>query len=345
MKKPTSGLAVAAIVATMAALGAVAGSASAADFYKDKTISFVVGSASGGSYDAYARLLSRHMGRHIAGNPTIVVRNMPGAAGIQATQFISEVAPKDGTQLGAPLNTVPMTQLLEPGKITFDLAALQWIGTAASPANVLVTWHAANVTTLADAQARTVTIGATTPGTTMEMYPLMANSLFGTKFKVVTGYIGGAEINLAMERGEVEGRGSNSYLAYSFQNPEWIRDGKLNILFQMTLKRDPLLPNVPALIEFAKTDEQRQIVSLLATSEAIGRPLVAPAGTPTDRVVLLRKALLDAVNDPALRTDAEKARLELQPIGGEDMQAMIASIVQAKPEIVEKYKDAVRSRR
>ena len=332
-------------LASVGAGCALTGPALSADFYKDKTISFVVGSAAGGSYDAYARLLSRHMGRHIPGNPSIVVRNMPGAAGVQATQFISEVAPKDGTQLGAPLNTVPMTQLLEPGKVTVDLAALQWIGTAAAPANVLVTWHSAGIKTLADAQNREVTIGATTPGTTMEMYPLMANSLFGTKFKVVTGYIGGAEINLAMERGEVEGRGSNSYLSYTFQNPEWIRDGKLNILFQMTLKRDPLIPDVPTLIEFAKTDEQRQIVSLLATSEAIGRPLMAPAGTPIDRVTTLRLALLEAVNDPALRADAEKARLELQPIGGEDMQAMITSIVHAKPEIVEKYKEAVRSRR
>jgi tripartite-type tricarboxylate transporter receptor subunit TctC len=319
--------------------------ASAADFYKDKTLSIVVGSAAGGSYDAYARLLARHMGDHIPGHPTLVVRNMPGAAGIQATQFVAEAAPKDGTSLGAPLNTVPMTQLLDPKKITFDCAALQWIGTAASPANVLVTWHTSGVRTLADAQARAVTIGATTPGTTMEMYPLMANHLFGTKFKVVTGYIGGAEINLAMERGEVEGRGSNSYLSYTFQNPEWIRDGKLNILFQMTLKRDPLLPDVPALVEFARTDEQRQIVSLLATSEAIGRPLLAPAATPADRVAILRTALLDAVNDPALRADAAKAKLELQPIGGEEMQAMIAGIVRAPSEIVAKYKDAVRSRR
>lgn len=341
MTEPFRRVAAAAIV-TAGALCAVP--ATGADFYKDKTISFVVGSAAGGSYDAYARLLSRHMGQHIPGHPSIVVRNMPGAAGIQATQFVAEVAPKDGTAVAAPLNTLPMTQLLEPKKITFDCGDLQWIGTAASPANVLVTWHASGVKTLADAKAREVTIGATTPGTTMEMYPLMANHLFGTKFKVVTGYIGGAEINLAMERGEVEGRGSNSYLSYTFQNPEWIRTGKLNILFQMTLKRDPLLPNVPALIEFAKTDEQRQIVSLLATSEAIGRPLVTAAAVPADRVAILRRALLDAVADPALRADAEKARLELQPIGGEEMQAMIASIVRAKPDIVEKYKQAVSRR-
>jgi tripartite-type tricarboxylate transporter receptor subunit TctC len=319
--------------------------ASAADFYKDKTISIAVGSAAGGSYDAYARLLSRHMGNHIPGGPAIIVRNMPGAASVQAAQFVYAAAPKDGTSLGAPLNTLPLTQALEPGKVAFNCAELQWIGTAAAPANVLAVWHGSGIRTLDDAKAREVTIGATTPGTTMEMYPLMANSLFGTKFKVVTGYVGGAEINLAMERGDVEGRGSNSYLAYTFQNAEWIRDKKLNFLFQMTLKRDALLPDVPALMEFATTDEQRQIVSLLATSEAIGRPLMAPPGTPAERVAILRKALMDAVEDPALRADAAKAKLEIQPIAGEDMQRMIESIVHAKPEVIEKYKEAVRSRR
>jgi tripartite-type tricarboxylate transporter receptor subunit TctC len=333
------------ILAVVASLGGGESAASAADFYKDKTISIVVGSAAGGSYDAYARLLSRHIGNHIPGNPTVIVRNLPGAAGVQSAQFIYAAAPKDGTSLGAPLNTVPLTQVLDPGKIAFDCAALQWIGTVAAPANVLAVWHGSGIKTLEDAQTREVTIGATTPGTTMEMYPLMANSLFGTKFKVVTGYIGGAEINLAMERGEVEGRGSNSYLAYTFQNGEWIRDKKLNFLFQMTLKRDALLPEVPALIEFAKTDEQRQIVSLLATSEAIGRPVMGPPGTPAERVAILRKAMMDAVSDPALRADAAKGKLEIQPIAGDDMQKMIESIVHAKPEIVEKYKDAVRSRR
>ncbi|HTI86083.1 MAG TPA: tripartite tricarboxylate transporter substrate-binding protein [Alphaproteobacteria bacterium] len=335
----------AAIAAGLAAAIGGAPAASAADFYKDKTISIVVGSAAGGSYDAYARLLSRHMGNHIPGTPSVIVRNMPGAAGVQSAQYIYTAAPKDGTSLGAPLNTVPLAQALDRSKIAFDCAALQWIGTAAAPANVLAVWSGTGIKTLADARTREVTIGATTPGTTMEMYPLMANHLFGTKFKVVTGYLGGAEINLAMERGEVEGRGSNSYLSYTFQNAEWIRDKKLTFLFQMTLKRDPIIADVPTLIEFAENDEQRQIVSLLATSEAIGRPVMAPPGVPADRIAILRKALMDAVKDPALRADAAKAKLEIQPISGEDMQKMIESIVHTKPDIVEKYKEAVRSNR
>jgi tripartite-type tricarboxylate transporter receptor subunit TctC len=173
----------------------------------------------------------------------------------------------------------------------------------------------------------------------------MANHLFGTKFKVITGYKGGAEINVAMERGEVQGRGSNSYMSYLFQNPEWIKEKKINILFQMTLKRDPQLPDVPALIEFAKSDEQRQIVSLLATTESIGRPVMAPPGTPADRVAMLRKALMDSVKDPRFLADAKKARLEVQPISGKEMQDMLVNLVKTKPAVVEKYKQAVQSRR
>lgn len=318
---------------------------SADDFYKDKTIQIVIGSAAGGSYDAYGRLLARHMGRLIAGTPIMVPRNMPGAAGTAVAAWIYSVAPKDGTALGAPLNVLPLMQLLEPGKMQFDCAEIQWIGTVASPTNVLVTWHGAGVKTLADAKQREVLIGATTPGTTMEMYPLMANSLFGTKFKVITGYQGGTEINIAMERGEVQGRGSNSYMSYLFQNADWISEKKINVLFQMTLKRDPLLPDVPALIELAETDEQRQIVSLLATTETIGRPVIAPPGTPPERVAALRLALNDAVKDRLFLDDAQKARLEVQPISGVDMQRMISGLVNASPQVVEKYKLAVQSRR
>jgi tripartite-type tricarboxylate transporter receptor subunit TctC len=331
----------------LAALGGMilTAPAVAEDFYKDKTIQMVIGSAAGGSYDAYGRLLSRHLGKFIPGDPTVVPRNMPGAAGTIVSAWIYSVAPKDGTALGAPLNTIPLTQLLQPSKAHFNCAEFEWIGTVASPANVLVTWNTSGVKTVAEARKKEVLIGATTPGTTMEMYPLMANHLFGTKFKVITGYKGGAEINVAMERGEVQGRGSNSYMSYLFQNPEWIKEKKINILFQMTLKRDAQLPDVPALIEFAKTDEQRQIVSLLATTESIGRPVMAPPGTPADRVAMLRKALVDAVKDPGFLADAKKARLEVQPISGEEMQEMIVSLVKTKPAVVEKYKQAVQSRR
>jgi tripartite-type tricarboxylate transporter receptor subunit TctC len=329
--------------ATLCLVGApiVAVPAIAADFYKDKTISIVIGSAAGGSYDAYARLVARHINRYIAGSPTIVPRNMPGAAGVQASHFIYDTAPKDGTALGAPLNTVPMTQLLEPEKATYNSAEFNWIGAVASPANVLATWYTSGVKTLDDAKTKETLIGATTPGTTMEMYPLMADNLFGTKFKVITGYIGGAEINVAMERGEVQGRGANTYVAYRFQNADWIRDKKLNFIFQMTLERDPSLADVPTLLEYAKTDEQKKIISLMATTETVGRSLMAPPKVPADRVALLRKALIDVTKDKQFLADADKAQLDINPIPGEKLQAMVADLAATSPEIVEKYKLAV----
>jgi tripartite-type tricarboxylate transporter receptor subunit TctC len=327
--------------ASATALCLYANSAIGADFYKDKTISIVIGSAAGGSYDAYARLVARHINRYIAGNPTIVPRNMPGAAGVQASHFIYDTAPKDGTALGAPLNTVPMTQLLEPEKATYNSAEFNWIGAVASPANVLATWYTSGVKTLDDAKSKETLIGATTPGTTMEMYPLMADNLFGAKFKVITGYIGGAEINVAMERGEVQGRGANTYVAYRFQNADWIRDKKLNFIFQMTLERDPSLADTPTLLEYAKTDEQKKIISLMATTETVGRSIMAPPKVPADRVALLRKALTDVTKDKQFMADANKAQLDINPIAGEKLQAMVADLVATSPEIVEKYKLAV----
>ena len=315
--------------------------APAQDVFAGQTLSIAVGSAAGGSYDLYARLVARHIGRHIPGNPTVIVRNMPGAnSGIMA-HFIYDQAPKDGTALGAPLNTVPMGQLLEPEKVKFNSADFNWIGAISSPANVLATWHTSGVKSIEDAQKAEITIGATTPGTTQEMYPLMANHLFGTKFKVITGYRGSTEINIAMERGEVQGRGANTYIAYRFQNADWIRDNKLNFVFQMTAERDPMMKDVPTLLEYAKTDEQRQIISLMVTTEAVGRSLFAPPGVPPERVALWRRALNETIKDPQFVAEAERAQLEISPIAGETLQRMVATLAATPREIVEKYKQAV----
>jgi tripartite-type tricarboxylate transporter receptor subunit TctC len=328
----------------LAATLATIAPATAQDFYSGKSISIVVGSAPGGSYDLYSRMVARHIGRHIPGNPTVIVRNMPGAASAALAHFIYDVAPKDGTTLGAPLNTVPLTQILDPRTNKFNSAEFNWIGSVSSPANVLATWHTSGVRTLEDAQKKEILIGATTPRTTMEMYPLMANNLFGTKFKVVTGYIGGAELNVAMERGEVQGRGANTYIAYRFQNADWIRDKKINFIFQMTDERDPTLADTPTLLEFAKTEEQRKIISLMVTTETIGRSLMVPAAVPADRVALLRKALLDVTKDEQFLADLDKAQLETSPIPGEKLQVMVQNLVATPSDIVEKYKQVVSRR-
>lgn len=315
--------------------------AAAEDFYAGKTISILVGSAPGGSYDGYARLVARHIGRFIPGHPDVIVKNMPGAAARVMTNYVDKIAPKDGTALGAPLNTIPLDQILEPQKSKYDAAKFNWIGAVSSPANVLVTWYTSGVKTLDDAKNKEVTIGATTPGTTQEMYPLMANNLFGTKFKVITGYKASTEVNIAMERGEVQGRGANTFISYRIQDPEWLKDKKINFIFQMTAERDPELKEVPTLLEYAKTDEQRKIISLMVTTEAVGRSYFAPPGVPADRVAMLRKALSEVVKDSAFLADAKKMKLDITPVGGEKLQKMVADLIATPPDIVAKYKAAV----
>ena len=331
-----------AVLAGFAFCASVACPAIAQDFYAGKTITIVIGSAPGGSYDFYARIVARYLGKHIPGNPAFVVQNMPGANSKVMAGYVYEIAAKDGTVLGAPLNTLPINQLIE-GQAKFDAAQFNWIGAVSSPANVLVTWHTSGVKTLDDARKKEIVIGATTPGTTQEMFPAIANNLLGTKFRIVTGYKASTEVNLAMERGETQGRGANTYLAYRFQNPDWIRDSKINIIFQVTETRDPSMPDVPTLLELATTDEQRRIISLLVTSEAIGRPLLAPPGVPAERVALLRKALMAAVKDADFLAEAEKSQLEIGPVPGEKLQAMVRDMMATPPDIVEKYKAAVKA--
>lgn len=337
--RAASPFAVAAVAAGVMAAGA---DPLAADVFAGKSITIAIGSAEGGSYDAYARLAARHLGKHIPGNPAVVPKNMPGAAGTRVANYVFGAAPKDGTYLGATLNSVPLTQIMEPGKAKFESAKFNWIGALNSPANVLATWHTSKIKTVDDARKREVLIGATTAGTTMEMYPLLANRFLGTKFKVVLGYRAGNEVNLAMERGEVEGRGSNSWLSYKMQHATWVQENKLSILFQMTLSRDPDLANVPTMVELATSEDDRQAIAVLATTETIGRSLMAPPGVPPQTVTVLRKAFSSLVKDGEMLEDAKRSQLDIQPIEGTRLQDMVESIFRTPKASMDKFLAAVR---
>lgn len=313
------------------------------DVFAGRTITIAIGSAEGGSYDAYARLASRHLGKHIPGNPSVVPKNMPGAAGTRVANYVYSVAPKDGTYLGATLNSIPLAQIMQPDKARYESAKFNWIGALNSPANVLVTWHTSNIKTIDDARKREVLIGATTAGTTMEMYPLLANRFLGTKFKVVLGYRAGNEVNLAMERGEVQGRGSNSWLSYKMQDASWVAENKLNVLFQMTLKRDAELQHVPSMVELAKNEEDRQAIAVLATTETIGRSLMAPPGVPSETVAILRKAFSALIKDAELLADAKRSQLDIVPIEGEVLQDMVESIFKTPKASMDNFLSAIRS--
>src|SRR5919112_1777533 len=252
------------------------------DFYRGKTITLLIGYTPGGTYDAYGRIVAHFMGGHIPGNPTMVVRNMPGAASRVAAAHLYNVAPRDGTMLATADQSLALAQAMGE-KLQFDVTKFTWIGNPAAGNNTTVTWHTSGVKTIEDAKAREVTMGAT-GGSTSSQYPKAMNSVLGTKFRIITGYPGGNDINLAMERGEVGGRGSDSWASWEGPRPEWLQEKKINILVQIGLSKAPDLPDVPLLMDLASNPEDRAVLRLLSAPSVIGRPIFGPPDVPAERV-------------------------------------------------------------
>jgi tripartite-type tricarboxylate transporter receptor subunit TctC len=317
----------------MMALAGSAGAQSVEEFYKGKTISLVIGYSAGGGYDAYARLVARHMGDHIPGKPTIVPRNMPGAAGRVASAWVYNVAPKDGTVLATADQSLALAQAMGE-KLQFDTTKFVYIGNPSAENNTTVTWHTSPVKTIEDAKKQEIAVGAT-GGSTSSQYPLAMNAVLGTKFKVIMGYPGGNDINLAMERGEVAGRGSNSWASWKATRAEWLKDNKINILVQIGLRKAPDLPNVPLLMDLAANAEDRAVLRLLSSPSQIGRPIYTTPGVPEDRVKALRDAFDATMKDPAFLEDAKKAGLEIDPVSGAELQQVVQEIVDT-PEAIAK---------
>ena len=315
-----------------------AGAQSVEEFYKGRKIDVVIGFTVGGGYDAYARLLARHMGEHIPGKPAIIPRNMTGAGSRIAAAFIHGVAPKDGTAIGIADQSIPLEQALGDAGVKFDSRELNWIGNPNADNNVLTTWHTSPVKTLDDARKIEVTMGATGFNTSSQ-YPTVLNATAGTKFKVIFGYPGGNEINLAMERGEVGGRGSNAWASYKSTRPDWIKDNKINILVQIGLRKAPDLPNVPLLMETATNDVDRAALRLLSAPTTIGRPFFAPPNVPADRVKALRAAFDAMINDKAFLDEAQKLNLDIDPVSGEELQKIVADIIDAPAPVKKRLAD------
>ena len=329
----------------ISATGVYSSIAAAADFYSGKRIRLIVGTSAGGGYDGYARLLARHIESKIPGQPNFVVQNMPGASGVKAVNYFYHRAPKDGTVLATFNNAMPVYQVLGRKGIRFNVNDLNFIGAMSQVNNVLAVWHTTGVRTIDDAKRKSVIMGATGSTGTMAMFPTVLNNLAGTKFKVVTGYRGGSAVNLALERGEIQGRGSNPWTSWKAFRPEWIRDGKLKFLVQMGIRRHPELPNVPTLIELAKNDEQRDIFKLLSSMIVMERPFAAPPGVSAARIALLRRAFDAAVRDPALLAEAKKRRMDISPSSGAEVQKVVAGIIGAPPAIIDKAKILVRAKK
>jgi tripartite-type tricarboxylate transporter receptor subunit TctC len=312
------------VAVTILALTGLASSTAAADpiadFYRGKSISMIIATAPGGDYDLRARLISRHMGRHIPGNPTIVPRNMPGGVGIQAMNYMANVAPKDGTTLHAIMQNMSTHQALGGTGVEFDTRKFFWIGNTTDTPNVINSWHTTGIHTIQDVMTRELVVGAPGQATNSVYYPKALNELIGTKFKIVSGYPGGNDVNLAMERGEVGGRGSNSWASWKATKPDWLREKKIFILVQIALKRNPELADVPTMIELAKSDDDRAVMTFLSADVPIARAYVTTPGVPAERVETLRRAFDATMKDPQLLAEAAKLNMDLSPATGEEAQ-------------------------
>jgi tripartite-type tricarboxylate transporter receptor subunit TctC len=323
-------------------LTAPAPAAAQADFYKGKTIDLVISTGVGGGLDANARVVARHLADHIPGNPTIVPRNMPGAGHIRAANFVFSQAPKDGTVIATFIPVFVMAQVLDRSKgIQFDPANFNWLASTSSSNTTVYVWYTSGVKSLADATKREVLMGGTGTGSYTLIYPTVMNSLLGTRFQLVTGYQSTAEIGLAMERGEVQGRAGNNFNSLKAENAEVLKAGKIVLITQIGLERDPEFPDLPLMTEFARSDEDRQVLKLFSTDVVIGRPFVTSPGVPAERVALLRKAFDEMMTDPAYLDDSKKAGLDVTPVTGAKVQAIVADLVHTPADIVAKAKLAM----
>ena len=325
-------LALVAAAALFAAAGSPAEAADVASFYKGRTVNLIIGYSVGGGYDFYARVLSRHLGRHIPGNPTIVPQNMPGAGSIKSIMYLYSVAPKDGTVFGTFGRTVPIAPLLGT-EAKFDAPKLTWIGSITSDTSLCVTWHQSAVKTFDDVLTKPFTMGGEGAGSDPDVYTAILKNVFESPVKLVTGYPGTNDASLAMERGEIDGMCGLSYSTLRARHADWVRDKKVNLLVQAALKKDADLPNVPLMSELAKNDEQRQVLKLILSTQQIARPYAAPPGIPADRAAALRKAFDETMTDPEFRAEMEKSKADVNPTTGADVEALLKEVY-ASPKAV-----------
>ena len=305
------------------------------DFYRGKTLDLVIGYTPGGTYDLYARLVGRFLGDFIPGKPRIIVRNMPGGGSRVATGWVYNIAPKDGTVLATADQSLSIEQAMGDKALTIDTNRLQYIGNPNQDNNTTAAWHASGIKTIDDAKTREVTAGAT-GGSTSSQYPKAMNALLGTKFRIIMGYPGGNDINLALERGEVQVRGSNAWGAWKSTRPQWLKEGKLNILVQIGLHKAPDLPNVPLLMDLAKNDDDRLVLKLLSAPTTIGRPIFVAPGVPAERVKALRDAFDRMMKDKTFLDAAAKESFDIDPVSGEEMQKIVSEITSAPKAITDR---------
>ena len=313
-----------------------------APFYRGKQINMVIASGAGGGYDTYARALARHMSKHIPGNPTIVPRNLPGAGGLIAANTLYNNTPADGFTFAALTNGAAMDPLFGERAARFDAQKLNWIGSIGKLDNICITWQGSPLTRIEQAKAREVAVSASGAGGNSSIMPKILNQFLGTKFKVIGGYTEGSGTTLALERGEVDGVCGLSYSTLKTMHPDWFRDRKVNIIVQIGLEKQRDLPDVPNALDLVANPEDKQVLQLILARQEMGRPFAMPPGVPADRVAILRAAFEATLKDPAFLADAEKLQMEVDPLTGAEIEALLKTAYAAPREIVQRAAQLVR---
>ena len=313
-----------------------------AEFYRGKTVEISVGTGAGGGYDANARLVARHLGRFIPGNPKIIVSNVPGGGGITAANKLFNVSPRDGLAIGTFSNALLTLPLLNPGAARFQPEQFTWIGSVSREDGVCITSKSSAVTTWADLRTKELIVGTTAPGTTTHLYAALLRNLFGAKFRLVSGYPDGSSIVLAFERGEVQAL-CQTYSSLNVLHPEWLPERKVNPVVVIGLDPIKALEGVPALLDFTSSERERDIVRILLAPTAAGRPFAAPPGIPTDRAEALQQAFLKMSADPEFLADAGQARIDVQAMGGEDIAALLRMISKTDAKVIDDVRKVISS--
>jgi tripartite-type tricarboxylate transporter receptor subunit TctC len=324
----------------LALLIGFAAPASAADFYQGKQIRLIVSTGASGAYDTYGRLIVQFMPDHIPGHPAMFVENMAGSSGLQATNYLANTAPKDGTVIGAVEANIPTAPLFLPENAKFVADDFAWIGNIAADPFIGYVWATSKMKTYEDAKSTQFLMGAPDARSYSAQMVRVSNILFGTKLKLIAGYSGSNEVKLAMERGEIDGTFGNAWSSLKADKPEWVAQHKIRIVMQFGLEPHPDLTDVPLFVDQAKNEEDRQLLELLAAPQVFAKPYLAPPGTPAERLAILRKAFDDTLNDPRFRQAAENVHLGVyKPLNGEELAAAVARVSSTPAAIVKRAKD------
>lgn len=331
--------------AILVAFGLICASPAAADpvedFYRGKQMTIIVSAGSSGAYTQTARIISKYFTKYIPGNPSFIVKNMPGAGHVLATNFMFNQAPRDGSVIATIGSAIPLHQTLGGQGVRYDVRQFNWLGTTGISNQMGVTWHTSGVTSIDQAKQKELMTGATGAGAGTAIFPTVLNSVIGTRFKLVIGYNRSSDIDLALERGEVESHHSYSYSSLMRSHPDWVKQGKVHFLYQVGTDERSGVAGVPLMTDLAQTEDQRLILQLMTIPSVLGRLYVAPPQLPVDRLTALRAAFDAAVGDREFIAESDKQGLDLFPLNGSQVAALVQALIDTPPHIIDKAKAAM----